>query len=168
MSRNNKLTAMAFAEIAGSGNKVSSYDMFLTVDGQLSIPETPELKECKRLYLKILEQHKSEINDLAKLEETIVQLRCREMIASDLKVSVVREYIYARTTFYRNGNDVKDIRVLVGRVENFHGKSPEELSVDPDFIELSTKKLRAAMAEDIRENMSYVKSLKQKYNGKIG
>ena len=47
MGRENRLTGGVFTEIVGTQDKISSYDRFLNVDIDLSIPHTDELvKYC--------------------------------------------------------------------------------------------------------------------------
>ncbi len=62
---------------------------------------------------------------LASLEEIIIQMRIREDL-SDIKLTQVREYIYARTPFYRKDKKSKDVRVIVDKVE-FHPESDGNL-----------------------------------------
>jgi hypothetical protein len=91
---------------------------------------------------------------LASLEEIIIQMRIREDL-SDIKLTQVREYIYARTPFYRKDKKSKDVRVIVDKVE-FHPESDGNLEIllgNKDFMEKAKNKLAQAMDLEILENI---------------
>ena len=95
MSKHNKLTQVVLSEIIGTDSKVSKFHQFIHADNLLGINETKELKECLKLYGKLATKNLKEIVDMSKLEEIIVQLRCRELVMGEFKLSKVRDYIYA-------------------------------------------------------------------------
>ena len=163
MSRNNKLTQVVLSEIIGTDSKVSKFHQFIHVDKLLGVTETPELKDCLKLYGKLATKNLKEIVDMAKLEEIIVQLRCREQVMEEFKLSKVREYIYARALFYRSEKDVKDIRVVVGRTDIW-GDDIDKLLGNEEFVKLSVTKLKEVMTIEIDENLKYFETLKEKYN----
>lgn len=103
MARNNRLTEQVFTGLDPG--------KFLSTDEFLGITETPEITKAKELYRKLLDHISPSMTALVTLEETLVQLRCREVIDSNIKLSFIKNYIYARSLFYRSENDVKDIRV---------------------------------------------------------
>ena len=78
------------------------------------------------------------------------------MVEKDIKLSIVREYIYARALFYRRGKDVKDIRVVAGKTE-IYGTNVEELYDNKVFMEVAKSKLLETMDRDITENMVQLK-----------
>jgi hypothetical protein len=97
---------------------------------------------------------KSNFEKLAKLEGVIMQMRAKELISEEVKLSLVRdEYIYARTLFYREDRETKDIRVIVGKTE-FHGNNLEELSRDETFMRLAKDKLAKAIDKEIQRNLN--------------
>ena len=85
MARNNRLIEMVFANVVGTEDRVSLYDKFNGTDSALKIEETKDLKEAKTLYSKIINKHKVVLEELAKLEESIVQLRCRQQVLEEFK-----------------------------------------------------------------------------------
>jgi hypothetical protein len=101
---------------------------------------------------------KSGFETLAKLEEIIMQLRSKETIMDELKLSLVREYIYARALFYREGKGTKDIRVIVGKTD-VHGEDIELLGNTVEFMELAKGKLLNAMDLEIKENVRILKNI---------
>ena len=162
MARNNRLIEMVFANVVGTEDKVSLYDKFASTDSVLKIGETKDLKEAKNLYSKIINKHKVVLEELAKLEEAIVQLRCREQVLEEFKLSKVREYIYARALFYRPGREVKDIRVIAGRTD-VYGEDVNDWYNNGDLMNIAKSKLAEAMDAEIEDNKFFIKNLKTKY-----
>lgn len=152
MSRHNRLIELVFNDIIANQDKISSIEKFLSTDDALNIIETEILKQFKDSYKKIVDDISDSIDKLARLEELIVQLRCIAMVHEEIKFSQVREYIYARTLFYRSGKEIKDIRVLIGRLDDFD-EPYEDLIQDPDFVILAEGKLQEAMYKEINQLM---------------
>ena len=162
MARNNRLIDVVFANVVGNDERVSQYEKFLATDKALGIQETDDIKDAKRLYSSILRNNKTVLDELAKLEESIVQLRCREQVLSDFKLSKVREYIYARALFFRPGREVKDIRVVVGRTD-VYGEDINDWYNNGDLMNIAKAKLSEAMDAEIEDNKHFIKNLKTKY-----
>lgn len=154
MSRENKLTGGVFTEIVGTQDKISSYDKFLNVTVGMDQPHDDELiRHCNR-YKDFIGMMKTQFEKLSKLEGVIMQLRAKELISEEVKLSLVRgEYIYARTLFYREDRETKDIRVIVGKTE-FHGDNLEELSRDENFMNLAKQKLTKVINKEIEKNIN--------------
>ena len=160
MSKYNRLTQTVFSDIVKTENRVSLYDRFLSTDEDLGIPIDASLAECKRHYTKIVTAIKTDTETLSRLEEAIVQMRCKLLINENIKISIGRGYIYVRTLFVRADRDVKDIRVLVDVTEKW-GDDPDKLANDPIFMALATKKLIAAMDKHINDNLHYIRKISQ-------
>jgi hypothetical protein len=158
MGRENRLTGGVFTEIVGTKDKTSAYDKFLRVNEDLDIPQTEELTKYSNMYKNNIRMMKSGFETLAKLEEIIMQLRSKETIMDELKLSLVREYIYARALFYREGKGTKDIRVIVGKTD-VHGEDIELLGNTVEFMELAKGKLLNAMDLEIKENVRILKNI---------
>lgn len=155
MPRENKLTEGVFTGIVGTREKISSYDKFLNVNVDLSIKHSPELiKYCKK-YKDVITKNKQKFQNLAKLEEVIMQLRSKETLLENMKFSLVREYIYARALFYRDGKGTKDIRVIVEKTDTV-GSDLNLLSKTESFVEKAKRKLEEAMDKEIQENIRLV------------
>ena len=158
MARENKLTEGVFAGIVGTREKISSYDRFLNVNVDLSIKHTPELtKYCKK-YKDIINKNKQKFQNLAKLEEVIMQLRSKETILENVKLSLVREYVYARAQFYREGKGTKDIRVIVAKTDEV-GSNLKFLATDKGFRDRAKSKLESAMDKEILENLRLIEGI---------
>lgn len=166
MARNNRLIEVVFSNVIGNDERVSQYEKFLTTDKALNIEETEDIRDAKALYASIIKNNKTVLDELAKLEESIVQLRCREQVLKEFKLSKVREYIYARALFFRPGREVKDIRVVVGRTD-VYGEDLQDLMFNGDFMTIARAKLSEAMDYEITENKYYIRNLKTKYGKKM-
>lgn len=161
MPRENKLTARVFAEILNPATDSGTYDTFLNVDKVLGLPETKELVDLKLRYKKLVQDCVPEIKVLAALEEIIIQMRSTnlQVIETELRLSISRNYIYARTLFFRQGQQMNDIRVVVGRTED-HGTDLDTLLHDKVFRDVCCSTLLGAMKRQIDSN---IKNLKEAY-----
>jgi hypothetical protein len=117
--------------------------------------KSKNLKSLRKEYDALTGQNKNLFEKLAKLEEVIMQIRAKESIMtgpSDVKLSLVREYLYARYPFYRKGMLTKDIRVIVDKSE-FWGDNLNVLLKNKEFMSKATDKLSKAMDEEINSNL---------------
>lgn len=155
MGRVNKTIEGVFIDIVGSKIELSSYDQFINHGNGKKYSK--ELVELISLYKTMVIESKLTFEKLASLEEIIIQMRIREDL-SDIKLTQVREYIYARTPFYRQDKKSKDVRVIVDKIE-FH---PEEdlriLSGNKEFMTKAKMKLAQSMDSEIQENIRIFKS----------
>ena len=158
MARENKLTEGVFTGIVGTREKISSYDKFLNVNVDLSVKHSDELNKYCKKYRDVINKNKVKFQNLAKLEEVIMQLRSKETVMENVKLSLVREYIYARSLFYREDKGTKDIRVIVGKTE-FYGTDLEKLLESPVFMDTAVTKLETAMDKEISENLKLVEDI---------
>jgi hypothetical protein len=149
MGRFNKATEGVFTDIVGGGTQISSYDAFVNYGGDLK--NSKELKKYTKQYSDLIMENKNTFLKLSKLEEVIMQQRSMENI-DDIKLSLVREYIYARCPFFRKGKLSKDIRVIVDKAE-FYEESVEDLPKNKAFMDRAIEKLKKAMLTEIKENI---------------
>jgi len=151
MGRVNKLTDGVFVDIVGTAKEINLYTEFLNnIDSK-----SKNLKSLRKEYDALTGQNKNLFEKLAKLEEVILQIRAKESIMtgpSDVKLSLVREYLYARYPFYRKGMLTKDIRVIVDKSE-FWGDNLNVLLKNKEFMSKATDKLSKAMDEEINSNL---------------
>jgi len=75
-----------------------------------------------------------------------------------IKLSLVREYLYARYPFYRKGMTTKDIRVIVDKSE-FWGEDLNILVKNKEFMSKAIDKLSKAMDVEIDNNQHEYKNL---------
>lgn len=96
-------------------------------------------------------------NRMKELETLIVQ--SRSIISSPTKLSMINQkrggsetsYIIARASFYNPDNVKAEIRVYLGKTEEI-GRSVEELSRDPRFMDDAEKQIVKAMKEVMDKN----------------
>lgn len=163
MGRVNKLTEGVFTEILGNTNEISKPDMFVEYGKYLT--SDVDLIKFTEEYKTFTADLQIDIELLANLEVVIMQLRAMNNV-QDIKLSIVREYIYARCPFYREDKVTKDIRVIVGNVE-FHGNDLDKLLGDSEFMDKAKGKLVRAMTYEIEKNITeYKKKKKQKFFNK--
>ena len=158
MGRINKLTEGVFAEMVGTSKEISKYDEFVNnID-----PKSKNLKNLRKDYEIMTGSNKNLFNKLSKLEETILQIRAKESMMTGhndlIKLSLVREYLYARYPFYRKGMTTKDIRVIVDKSE-FWGEDLNILMKNKEFMSKAIEKLQRAMDVEIDSNLHEYKNL---------
>jgi hypothetical protein len=158
MARVNKYTEGVFTEIVGNENSIPSYDRFLNVQNDL-VPPTGELKKITEKYRKLITKQKVGFVKLAKMEELIMQLRTMDNLKpNDIKLSILREYVYARVPFYRTDKDSKDVRILIDSYEQY-GKDIDSLYDNNELMSLSMEKLKLAMDKIIKDNLHNLKKI---------
>jgi hypothetical protein len=152
MPRNNKITERVFADIAETGARKGAYDKFLAVDEDLGLQESETLTAMKEKYHDLTKECVDDIKALAAVEEIIIQIRAKEVIDSELRLSLSRDYIYARSLFYRQGNQINDIRVVVGKASQY-GSDLDKLIKDDIFRTICWNALTNAMNNEIEKNI---------------
>ncbi len=157
MARVNKLLNMPVTSIV----KDNEVEKFLSLDKTLDINSVDELQVYEELYSDIYEGIKSQLYDLSKIEQLIVQLRCQKVIMKEIHIFVSQVYVYARATFYRDDKDIKDIRVLIGPVSVL-GTDMDVLLNNSMFMEDAYCKLFTAMNNEIENNLPAVEVLQEK------
>jgi hypothetical protein len=152
MGRINKTIDGAFIEIVGTEEEISSYERFLNQGKGLKTSK--DLKNVTKLYEKMVDENKERIQKLASLEEIIMQMRIRENITG-IKLSLVRDYIYARVPFYRIGKKSKDVRVIVSKLDMYPEASHDLniLSGNESFMKMAKTKLLEAIDDEIKQNL---------------
>lgn len=159
MGRVNIYTDGVFTDIVGNQNQTPGYERFKNVQSQLNAPKG-ELKKFLDAYDKLIDKNKSVFHQLASYEEVIMQMRVRDNIKEDdIKFNIVREYIYARVPFFRTDKDTKDVRVIVGLIDNY-GTNVDKLYVNKNFMEKAKEKVILAMDDIIQSNIDNLKRLK--------
>ena len=150
MGRVNIFTDGVFSNITGTQTKVPEFLRFLNNQDLLKKPKG-DLKKFLDEYKKLTESNKETFERLSTLEDVILQLRAMDNLTRDnIKLNVVREYIYARTTFHRKDISNNDIRVIVGQTDEY-GDNLDILLGNKEFMDHSKEKLITAMNEIINQ-----------------
>ena len=158
MPRLQKVTGKVFAEIAETSQKKGAYTTFLDIDKVLNLEEDNQLSGLKGMYKEIIAEQKEVISTLAAIEEVVIQIRCKRVISQELRLSLSRNYIYARSVFYRRGNQINDIRVVVGTTEEYGDNLKELIKIDT-FRDVCILDLTVAMEKEIDKNIVELKTL---------
>lgn len=156
MPKNNKVTARVFADIAETIGRKGAYEEFLDIDHEMGLQESTTLTAMKEKYSLLAHARAEDIKALAAIEEIIIQIRSKEVIESELRLSLSRDYIYARSLFFRRGKEINDIRVVVGKVDDY-GSDLDTLLQDPSFRALCQTKLIEAMDKEVEKNVKQLK-----------
>lgn len=151
MGRFNKTIDGVFVDIVGTNDQINAFDKFINYGKDIKTPSKDLVKFTKQ-YQSTMKKFGPELQKVAKLEEIIMQLRAKDNI-KDIKLSLVREYLYARCPFYRMGKLSKDIRVIVDKEEFWEGQSVEDLSNNTEFMMKAVTKLTKAMEQEIEANI---------------
>ena len=156
MPRTNKITARVVPENKGA------YQDFLNFDERTKSKVSDLLRSFKSEYEKMTLIYVEPIDMMSKLEEIIIQIRCKETIESELRLSLNlnkkkdMSYIYARTLFYRRNKQINDIRVCIGTTENVGGDL-DALLRDGAFREICRRELIRVMDKEIEVNINNLK-----------
>ena len=130
-----------------------AYKEFITVD------DDEKIDGLKKLYVELIEDNLLGLEEIAGVEELIIQMRCKINAEScDVKLSIVKGYIYARVPFFKPGKKLKDIRVVVGNTTEY-GDNITKLSKNKTFILNSRVLLLKAMGQEILKS-KFIKKLK--------
>lgn len=165
MGRVNLKIEGVFNDLVGSDSQISQYDKFINYGKENSTDDDSTLSLMTGEYENLIKKNKNAFIKLAKAEEIILQLRSIENLGdtdtSDVKLSLVREYVYARSPFFRKGKTSKDIRVIVDKIDNWGGEgSFEQLNNNFRFMSSAITKLKSVMTEEVNENIREFKKLK--------
>ena len=159
MGRVNKFTSGVFTDIVGNEKEMPLYDQFMRIQTTLNKRPTKKLDGFLKMYTSKIKEHKLLFEELAMIETIIMQMRSRDNIQpDDIKLNIVREYIYARIPFQRNDKEGNDIRVIIGLTE-IHGTDVKILSGNKELMEIAKEKLTSAMESHINENNEKLKKV---------
>lgn len=158
MGRVNKKTEGVFVKIFGDQDSLPAFEIFLNNNN----PENPSayLKRYTKMYKDYIAAEKLRLEHMSVVEELIMQLRSKEQI-SDIKVSIVRDYIYARCAFYRNDTTSKDVRVIVDNKDTWN-LSLKKLNENEEFMAKAKEKLVRQMNAIIEINVQRLAVIQEK------
>jgi hypothetical protein len=160
MGRINKTTEGVFIDIVGNNEQISSFDSFIKYGQKFN--ENQNIKKLVDEYAYIIEKNKETFITLSKIEEVIIQMRSAESV-DNIKLSLVRDYVYARTPFFRKNKQGKDIRVIIDKLEFYNVSSINDLYDNKEFMDNAKKKLINAMSIEIHENLFELENVNQIY-----
>lgn len=149
MSKIQKITDGVFTSIVETSNRKSSYERFIntvgTENGYL-------LNSLLDQYKEMIYENEDLFNQLSTIEELIIQIKLRENM-EEIKLFTLRDYIYARTTFFIKGKDRCEVRSIIDRLDNHPDKTIDDLYHDESFMNLVSNKLKSLMDIEIQKNI---------------
>lgn len=171
MPKIQKVIERLFTNIFPDDFRPGEYEFFLKFDENSNIEVNEDLKNLKDIYESLIKNHLNDFIILSKVEETIIQLRCKEIIDKEIRLSISTQrkvetkfseaktvrYIYARSLFYRRGSEINDIRVLVGKTDEY-GDNVDDLYQNEFFMTLCKQKLIESMDKEIQHNLNVINS----------
>jgi hypothetical protein len=86
---------------------------------------------------------------LASLLEELIMLNRAKNNITDIKISLVREYIYVRMNCYRPDIETKDLRVIVGTTYQY-GNNVDVLFANENFMDKARRKIESQIDEMIQ------------------
>lgn len=149
MARVNKSTDGSFSKLfAGAGTP--TFEFFIENNN----PENPSsnLKKYIKMYKDFISKEKLKLKRISLVEEIIMQMRSRENI-TDIRISLVNNYIYARVAFHRRDKRVRDVSVIADNREFWKKYSVKKLFSDENFMSKAKEKLSAQMDVLINKNI---------------
>jgi len=150
MPKKKYITDNAFFDVVQS----KSFDDFINI--KIKSP-SKELLTCEKKYANMVKKNKSNLESIALVEETIIQLRCRDEIDDKIKLSVVRGYVYARAPFIQKGKKSKDIRIIIGKTSVL-GDNINDIS-NGHIMDIAKLELQKEMTKIITDNLNKIKTL---------
>ena len=152
MGKIENLTEGVFKTIVETPNRKSLYEQFISSIGTV---KDPLLNELLNQYKEIIYEHEEVFNQLSSIEELILQIKNRGNL-DDIKLYQVRDYVYARTTFFKNNGKKNDVRVIVDKLSLYPNKTFEDLYQDELFMNKVFHKIMNLMDSEIEKNMKDV------------
>lgn len=160
MGRFNATIDGVFTDLVEVG-QIPSYEKF--INNGNDIKPSKDLKKFTTEYKNLVKMFGPTIEKLATMEEIIMQLRAKESV-EDVKLSLVRDYVYARTPFFRRGKTSKDIRVIVDKEEFWEFTNVDDLVNNKDFMDKAIGKLTKAMDIEIQNSIHEYKKILENSN----
>jgi hypothetical protein len=151
--KENNLLGGVFTEIFNQKNTINEF-----IENS-KIHQDTQIDKFINVYSKLSDKISDTIEKLANVETIIQQIKATQMIPFTLKFSVVGStYIYARTPFYDLKNDTIDIRVIVGKLEEY-----EDYLNNPVLHGIAIEKLTAKAKEQYNNTIqAYIKKYETK------
>lgn len=160
-----KRTKGVFLELLPTSEKRAAWESFmLELDKgtwEQSSCHYKDYQHLKGQYHELLKEKplSDKLNELASLEERLIQYHC--LIDPQVIIGLLNQkrnndtvtYVIARSPFYTPGIQRREIRVYMGRLDEYNGKSIDELEKDPKFIVDAKEKIIAAMLEEMKRKV---------------
>lgn len=141
------LTNGVFLDIIQTPENFAAYDVFIN-----DCKDFTKLKKTNSFikeYKDLIKESSATISKLAVLEELILQSKAINS-PLDIKFSTVKDYIYARTPFYRANAKTKDIRIIVDKTTFYEDTNYQN---NDTILQMAKEKLIDAMTAELEETI---------------
>lgn len=116
-----------------------------------------DIQELHAVYLELLNDSKfrKTLNRLADIEHRILQYHCYKSpeltygLFTQERNGEKSEYIIVRAPFPMRKQTRQELRVYLGKLSDYQGKSLEDLQKDKKFIKVAVEKMKEAMREQM-------------------
>ena len=133
-------------ELMATQTRKSAFETFVNREHMMN--SSFESEVLVEEYIDTVNSIQRELELASLLEELIMLHRAKNNIR-DIKVSLVREYIYVRMNCYRPNLATKDVRVIVGTTSQY-GDHVEALFANVDFMDKAKQKIEGQIDEMIQ------------------
>lgn len=139
-----------FVELMATPTRKSAFETFVNKEHFMNSSFESEL--LVEEYTDTINSIQRELKLASLLEELILLHRAKNNIR-DIKISLVREYIYVRMNCYRPNITTKDVRVIVGTTSQY-GDDVEALFANEDFMKKAKRKIEVQIDEmiEVKQN----------------
>ena len=135
-----------FVELMATQTRKSAVETFVNKEHMMN--SSFESEVLVEEYIDTVNSIQRELELASLLEELIMLHRAKNNIR-DIKISLVREYIYVRMNCYRPNIATKDVRGIVGTTSQY-GDNVEALFANADFMEKAKRKIEGQIDEMIQ------------------
>lgn len=135
-----------FVELKATHKRKSAIQTF--VDKEHFMKSSHETGLLLEEYTETVISIQRELKLASLLEELIMLHRAKNNI-TDIKISLVREYIYVRMNCYRPDIETKDLRVIVGTTYQY-GNNVDVLFANENFMDKARRKIESQIDEMIQ------------------
>jgi hypothetical protein len=135
-----------FVELKATHKRKSAIQTF--VDKEHYMNSSIETGLLLEEYTETVMSIQRELKQASILEELIMLYRAKNNI-TDIKISLVREYIYVRINCYRADIETKDLRVIMGTTYQY-GDNLDALFANEEFMHKAMRKIESQIDEMIQ------------------
>lgn len=136
-----------FVELMATQTRKSAFETFVNREHMMN--SSFESEVLIEEYIATVNSIQRELELASLLEELIMLHRAKNNIR-DIKISLLREYIYVRMNCYRPNLAVKDVRVIVGTTSQY-GDDVDALFANVDFMDKAKQKIEVQIDEMIQD-----------------
>lgn len=150
-----------FLELLPTNETRAAWETFiLDIEGDdedSRLKKNKEIAALKKEYNKLIEDNDflDKLHELAEVEKKLIQQHC--YIEPDITIGYLKQkrnnetvtYILGRSPFYTPDVKRREMRIYLGRLDDFDNKSIDELKKEKPFMENAKIQIIKAMKEEL-------------------